>query len=189
MLVANKKPLVFLGSASIDEFSVEYRRIHRMLQDALEITHADFTDLQHLIEDSSSITYGIVKTGAPDPEGVPVVKVEDMNGDRTINTNDLSRVAPSTSQQYARTILKAKDILISIKGTIGRIAEVPPELDGGNITRDSALIRLRDKSSNEFMMLYLESELAQLQMTLHSRGAAVKGINLSDLKGSKNSNH
>lgn len=182
MLVANKKPLVFLGSASIDEFSVEYRRIHRMLQDALEITHADFTDLQHLIEDSSSITYGIVKTGAPDPEGVPVVKVEDMNGDRTINTNDLSRVAPSTSQQYARTILKAKDILISIKGTIGRIAEVPPELDGGNITRDSALIRLRDKSSNEFMMLYLESELAQLQMTLHSRGAAVKGINLSDLR-------
>ena len=32
------------------------------------------------------------------------------------------------------------------------------------------------------MMLYLESELAQLQMTLHSRGAAVKGINLSDLR-------
>ncbi len=182
MLLANRKPLVFLGSASIDELSIEYRRIHQMLQDALKITHADFTDLQHLIEDNSSITYGIVKTGDPDPEGIPVVKVENMNGDRTIDTNDLSRVAPNISRQYARTILKEKDILVSIKGTIGRIAEVPPEIDGGNITRDSALIRLRDKASNEFMMLYLESELAQLQMTLHSRGAAVKGINLSDLR-------
>ena len=182
MLVANRKPLIFLGSASIDELSIEYRRIHKMLQDALKITHADFTDLQHLIEDNSSITYGIVKTGDPDPEGVPVVKVENMNGDRTIDTNDLSRVSPNISRQYARTILKEKDILVSIKGTIGRIAEVPPEIDGGNITRDSALIRLRDKASNEFMMLYLESELAQLQMTLHSRGAAVKGINLSDLR-------
>lgn len=182
MLVANRKPLIFLGSASIDELSIEYRRIHKMLQDALKITHADFTDLQHLIEDNSSITYGIVKTGDPDPEGVPVVKVENMNGDRTIDTNDLSRISPNISRQYARTILKEKDILVSIKGTIGRIAEVPPEIDGGNITRDSALIRLRDKASNEFMMLYLESELAQLQMTLHSRGAAVKGINLSDLR-------
>jgi type I restriction enzyme S subunit len=182
MLIANRKPLIFLGSASIDELSIEYRRIHKMLQDALKITHADFTDLQHLIEDNSSITYGIVKTGDPDPEGVPVVKVENMNGDRTIDTNDLSRVSPNISRQYARTILKEKDILVSIKGTIGRIAEVPPEIDGGNITRDSALIRLRDKASNEFMMLYLESELAQLQMTLHSRGAAVKGINLSDLR-------
>jgi type I restriction enzyme S subunit len=182
MIVANKKPLIFLGSASIDELSIEYRRIHKMLEDALEITHTDFIELKKLIDEDSSITYGIVKTGDPDPDGVPIVKVEDINGDRTININDLSKVSPNVSQQYSRTILKEKDILISIKGTIGRIAKVPAELEGGNITRDSALIRLRDKNSNEFMMLYLESELAQLQMTLHSRGAAVKGINLLDLR-------
>lgn len=182
MRVANTKPLIFLDTPSIDELSVEFRRIHSMLQDAMKIAHTDFTELQQLINKDSTITYGIVKAGEFDPEGVKIVKVENMRGDRSIDTSDLYRVSTSVSQQYSRTILEERDILVSIKGTIGRVAEVPEDLIGGNITRDSALIRLADKDIVEFIMLYLESELAQLQMTLHSRGAAVKGINLSDLR-------
>lgn len=182
MQILANKPLIFLDKPLIDELSVEFRRVHKMLEDTIEITHSEFVMLQDLIEEDSSITYGIVKTGEPDPEGIPVVKVEDMGNDRSIDVENLMAVSPTVSNLYARTILKPRDILISIKGTIGRIAEVPDDLDGGNITRDSALIRLKDKNTNGFMMLYLESELAQLQMTLHSRGAAVKGINISDLR-------
>jgi len=182
MRVVSEKPLIFIDTPSIDEIAVEFRRAHKMLQDTIKITHSNFADLKELIDENSSITYGIVKTGEPDPEGVPIVKVENMKDDRTIDVDGLSRVSPAVSNKYARTILQPKDILVSIKGTIGRIAEVPNCLAGGNITRDLALIRLKDKASNSFIMLYLESELAQLQMTLHSRGAAVKGINLSDLR-------
>lgn len=176
------KPLIFIDTPDVDEFSVEFRRVHKMLQDTMEITHCEFSSLQDLIEDDASITYGIVKAGELDPDGIPIVKVENIKKDRTIDVEGLSRVSPAISNAYSRTLLKPKDILISIKGTIGRIAEVPDELDSGNITRDSALIRLKDKKTNDFIMLYLESELAQLQMTLHSRGAAVKGVNLSDLR-------
>lgn len=182
MKVLFNRPLIFIDTPEVDEVSVEFRRVHKMLQGTMEITHSEFSSLQDLIEDDSSITYGIVKAGEPDPDGVPIVKVENIRKDRTIDVEGLSRVSPSISNAYSRTILQPRDILISIKGTIGRIAEVPDELDSGNITRDSALIRLKDKNTNDFIMLYLESELAQLQMTLHSRGAAVKGINLSDLR-------
>ena len=182
MKVIFDKPLIFIDTPDVDEFSVEFRRVHKMLQDTMEITHCEFSSLQDLIEDDASITYGIVKAGELDPDGIPIVKVENIKKDRTIDVEGLSRVSPAISNAYSRTLLKPKDILISIKGTIGRIAEVPDELDSGNITRDSALIRLKDKKTNDFIMLYLESELAQLQMTLHSRGAAVKGVNLSDLR-------
>lgn len=182
MLIIENKPLIFLDNHHVDELSVEFRRINKMLDDTMLITHSDFTSLQDLIDEDSAITYGIVKCGEPDPDGIPVIKVENMRNDRSIDIDGLDVVSESISNTYARTILKAKDILISIKGTIGRVAEVPANLEDANITRDSALIRLKDKSTNDFIMLYLESELAQLQMTLHSIGAAVKGINLADLR-------
>ena len=182
MLIVEQKPLIFLDTPRIDELSVEFRRINKMLTDTMQITHSDFSTLQDLIDEDSAITYGIVKCGEVDPDGIPVIKVENMKTDRSIDPNGLDYVSETVSNQYSRTILKSGDLLISIKGTIGRIAEVPPELEDANITRDSALVRLKDKSTNDFIMLYLESELAQLQMTLHSRGAAVKGINLTDLR-------
>ncbi len=182
MLVIENKPLIFLDVPTIDELSVEFRRVNKMLEDTMLITQSEFSTLQDLIDEDSAITYGIVKCGEVVPDGVPVIKVESMRNDRRINTEGLDYVSESISNTYSRTILKSKDILISIKGTIGRIAEVPIDLEGANITRDSALVRLKDKTTNDFIMFYLESELAQLQMTLHSRGAAVKGINLTDLR-------
>ena len=129
MLIVEQKPLIFLDTPKIDELSVEFRRINKMLADTMLITHSDFLTLQDLIDEDSAITYGIVKCGEVDPDGIPVVKVENMKADRSIDPNGLDYVSEAVSNQYSRTILESGDLLISIKGTIGRIAEVPPELE------------------------------------------------------------
>ncbi len=182
MQVINEKPLIFIDKSYIDEVSIEYRRVYKLLSDAMKISHSDFATLQDFIDDDSTITYGIVQPGPEVPKGIPLIQVENMNLDRSINIDDLGTTSNEISNKHKRTILKNGDILVSIRATIGRVVEVPKELEDANITRGSALIRLSDKSNNEFIMLYLESDLGQLQMTLNTRGAAIRSINLSDLR-------
>jgi type I restriction enzyme S subunit len=185
MRVFNNSPLVLLDTPLIDEISVEFRITHQLLTEAFAAIDREYVTLESMIDPESSITYGIVKGGDYTPDAIPMLKVEDLRSDRTIDTADLFLVSPSIAAQYSRTSLKEGDILVSIKGTIGRIAEVPESLQGANISRDLALVRLKDPLWNPFVMAFLQSELGQLQMTLHSRGAAVKGINLFDLRAVK----
>jgi type I restriction enzyme S subunit len=63
-----------------------------------------------------------------------------------------------------------------------RIAAVPPELDGSNITQDTARLRLDDQCSTQFFYFLLQSKAIQDQVLLHSVGQAVKGINISEVK-------
>lgn len=103
-----KKPLVFLGEPTIDELSIEFRRVNSLLQDALSIAHTNFTELQNLIEEGSFITYGIVKTGDLVPDGIPIVKVENMMSDRTIDTVNLERVSTAVSPSPSHGFLETR---------------------------------------------------------------------------------
>ena len=59
---------------------------------------------------------------------------------------------------------------------------VPPELDGANITQDTARVRLSDDHSARFCFYCLQSKSTQAQIALHTIGQAVKGINIGDVK-------
>jgi len=75
------------------------------------------------------ICYGILMPKEHVPDGVLYVKVKDMKGDK-VNVAGLQRTAPVIAAKYERASLRAGDLLLSIRGTYGRVAEVPPELDG-----------------------------------------------------------
>jgi len=59
---------------------------------------------------------------------------------------------------------------------------VPPELDGANITQDTARVRLAPGYSRRFFNFLLQSPALQDQISLHTIGHAVKGINIDDIK-------
>jgi type I restriction enzyme, S subunit len=73
-------------------------------------------------------------------------------------------------------------LLISIRGHVGRLAVVPPQLDGANITQDTARLALRAENSPYFIKGMLETESFKDVMRRYTKGAAVQGINLGDLK-------
>lgn len=127
------------------------------------------------------ICYGILMPGQGVDNGVPVIKVKDIIGGRVVQDN-LLLTDRRIDRQYRRSRLRCGDLLITIRGTTGRLALVPPELDGANITQDTARVRLSNDHLASFCFYCLQSESAQAQIALFTIGQAVKGINIGDVK-------
>ncbi len=137
--------------------------------------------LDELIMPGRPISYGVLKPGPHVPHGVPVVRVTDYKGDQ-ISLSSVQRSASEIVAPYTRSVLRAGDLLISIRGTAGRVCIVPNALDGGNISRDSARISLSDPELRSYIYCYLRGPTSQAFVLGEMRGLAVQGINLQDLR-------
>ncbi len=133
-----------------------------------------------LVDSSRPITYGILKPGDNVPGGVPYIRVVDMV-DGGINRTKVKRTTSEISQQYKRSILREGDLLLSIRGHVGRLAATPRELVGANITQDTARLAIVD-AEPEYVLECMRSSATQQWMKTFTKGAAVKGINLGDVK-------
>jgi type I restriction enzyme S subunit len=68
--------------------------------------------------------------------------------------NDLCRIPVSQSTQYARTIVKENDVLVSVVGTLGRAAVAPPSLVGANVARAVCSLRPRRNVESELLVAW-----------------------------------
>ncbi|MYA37200.1 MAG: hypothetical protein F4030_00700 [Gammaproteobacteria bacterium] len=137
--------------------------------------------LNQCVHADAPICYGILMPGQGVDYGVPVIKVKDIVGGLIVRDN-LLLTDPRIDRQYQRSRLRSGDLVITIRGTTGRVAVVPPELDGANITQDTARVRLSDNHSARFYFYCLQSKSAQVQIELYTIGQAVKGINIRDVR-------
>ncbi len=113
--------------------------------------------------------------------GVAVVKVRDIVDGR-IDESNLLLTHPSIDAAYSRSRLASNDLLLTIRGSTGRVAITPDRLDGANITQDTARVRVRDGLSTRFIYYAIQSKTVQNQVALNTIGQAVKGINIRDVK-------
>lgn len=90
---------------------------------------------------------------------VPFLKVKDITDDGNILSNALELIPTSVSNTVLkRSILNAGDILISIAGTIGRVAVLDKKLDKSNCNQAVAFVRLLDgERYREFVRLTMRS--------------------------------
>ena len=119
--------------------------------------------------------------GPDTPGGVPYVRVADFPGD-LLNLSTVKKTTPEIEQKYLRARLLPNDILLSIRGTIGRTCLVPPELNGANITQDTARVSLQDYVDRYFVLMVFRSPETQSRMQRCSKGVAVHGINIGDVR-------
>jgi type I restriction enzyme S subunit len=127
------------------------------------------------------IRYGILMPKEHIDDGVLYVRVRDYPRD-IVELDDLRRTSHEIAATYKRSALREGDVLLAIRGTYGRVAIVPPELDGGNITQDTARIAPLERLGNRYLAAYLRSEAAQRYFQRVARGVAVKGVNIGDLR-------
>jgi type I restriction enzyme S subunit len=113
--------------------------------------------LEDLVIPDAPIGYGIVQPGPYASGGVPTIAIRDL---LNVREDHLHRTAPSIEANYRRSRVEAGDILVSVKGTTGRVGIVPPNLKG-NISRDVARLRFRDDQVPEFWLQMLRSGDAQ----------------------------
>lgn len=137
-------------------------------------------DLAEVIDRSRPITYGILKPGPDTDDGVPYVRVVDIKGGH-VRANALRRTTPAIAKEYRRSTLCVGDLLISIRGHVGRMAVAPAACEGANITQDTARLAVA-KANVEFVRSCLAMPSAQDWMAKRTKGAAVRGINLGDLR-------
>lgn len=138
-------------------------------------------ELKWLCKPGKPITYGILKPGPDWPGGVPYIRVADFPRNK-LAVAGVRRTNPAIARDYRRSILEAGDVLLSIRGTAGRVCRVPSELAGGNITQDTARISVHPNMSAEYVELYLKSTSVQRRLDAAMKGVAVRGVNIGDVR-------
>ncbi len=127
------------------------------------------------------LCYGVVEPGEDLNEGVPLVRVQDLEAGE-INQKSMRRISGATDKRNARSRLKGGEVLVSLVGTVvGQVARVPPALAGANIARAIAKVTLIDPGLEEWTALVLQSPTLQAWMMKSARGVAQNTLNLSRL--------
>lgn len=141
----------------------------------------NIVDLRRLVEPSRPITYGIVLPGENVADGVPIVKSGDCTPER-LTPERLHRTARAIEASYGRSRLKGGDLVISIRGTVGLVAQVPPSLEGANLTQDAARIAPTAETDTGWLLHVLRSTPIQIEIAHRTVGATVRGLNLRELR-------
>ncbi|MBX3608568.1 MAG: restriction endonuclease subunit S [Hydrogenophaga sp.] len=139
------------------------------------------TTLRDAVDPQRPVTYGILKPGPELSGGIPYVRVADFPNDR-LALGGIRRTSPAIDAEFKRSRLRAGDLLLSIRGTVGRLVEIPQELEGANITQDTARLAIQPMLNRSFVLWYLRSEHAQSRMRRAVKGVAVRGINIGDVR-------
>jgi type I restriction enzyme S subunit len=137
------------------------------------------TTLGDLTSTTRPICYGVLKPGPFVDGGVPLVRITDM--DRPLlGPEGMHRISSELDDEFKRSRLRGNEVLLSIQGTVGRVARCGPELAGANISRTIALIDCDERLLNEFLAIYLESMATN--NAFNSSGSTRDSLNISEIR-------
>ena len=137
--------------------------------------------LQGVVERNAPIAYGVLKPGEYVHNGILLLQIGDViHGD--IDIDRLHRISEQLDGQYARTRLVGGEIVVSLVGTIGRVALIPMSLAGGNLHRNLGRIHVARQFDSKFIFYFLNSDLAQAAIKLTTFGSTQALLNLADLR-------
>lgn len=172
--------------AALDDKLTSSCRLLR--QDALAELHetlmhlpAEMRPLRSAVQPARPIMYGIVLPGEPVEDGILLVKGGNVERNELLPEH-LVKVSYEIEARYARARLAAGDLLVTIRGSFGAVAQVPPETAGANITQDTARVAVGSHADATFVLHALRSPAVQRQIGERVRGTGVKGLNIYDLK-------
>ncbi|GBR48594.1 restriction endonuclease subunit S [Gluconobacter roseus] len=172
-----------LRTRALDKLSTLGQAIfHEMFGDLIDAAHASpEVTLYDIVNPERGISYGIVQRGTEVDGGVPVIRISNLSGDR-FSADSVVRTSQEISSGYKRTQLEGGEIAISIRGTVGSVAIVPSTAKGWNISREVALVPLKDPQYAGFIWELLRHKMSQRFIKGEVRGVAQSGINLADLR-------
>jgi type I restriction enzyme S subunit len=118
---------------------------------------------------------GDVKGGKRLPKGhqlvdfktpYPYIRVVDFMN-MAVNVNNLKFLLPETQKIIKQYIISAKDVYISIAGTVGIAGIIPQELDSANLTENAAKLCNLRNVNKKFLAYILNSFVGQHQIAFN----------------------
>lgn len=131
---------------------------------------------------SKDITYGVLKPEEYTQDGIPMLRIQDINSVDLSKVDNFHLISEKLSQQYKRTILEGNEIVISLVGTIGLVAKVPLSFKGFNVHRNLGVISLKDHSKVDFLESLMKLPHFKVLLERCTKGGVHKLLNLSDLR-------
>jgi len=139
----------------------------------------EVSTLQELCKED--VTYGIVQAGPHVDDGVPYIKTGDMT-DGKLELDGLTRTSPEIAEDYNRSKIRAGELVIAIRATVGVVHQVPPELDGGNLTQGTARISPKDSIDNRYLLWAIRTNIVQSLIDARTKGSTFSEITLGTLR-------
>lgn len=143
-------------------------------------TGVSTTPLATVADARAPIVYGIVQPGPEIPGGVPFVQSRDVGG--AVDVSALNRTSQQIAEQYRRSRIAPGDILFSLRGNIGQSSLTPAELDGANIARGVARIRVGAEGDPEFVRYVLQGPVLQKLIARNANGSTFRELSIEELR-------
>jgi len=129
-----------------------------------------------------TISYGIVQTGNLIENGISCVRVVDLTSE-ILDVSKMITTSIDISKSYKKTILEEDDIIFALRGVIGKVIKVSPDLMGCNITRGVARISGDKKQVfPDYMLWAIRSPRFIEELNKRVNGSALLEIPLSGLR-------
>lgn len=123
---------------------------------------------------------GKVKSGKRLPKGQVVsenisdnkyIRVRDIT-DNKINPKDVQYITDEAGEKIKNYRVRSNDIIISVVGTVGAIAEIPQELNGAYLTENCDNLLVDEKRClKKYLKYYLTSKYGQEQINANTVGS------------------
>jgi type I restriction enzyme S subunit len=141
----------------------------------------DIFPLEDIVQPGRIITYGIVQAGPHIENGIPYIRTGDIEEGQIV-VDGLLRTSKEIAAKYKRSEVKAGELVMSIRATVGTIAELPPQLDGANLTQGTARISPGSKVNKKFLLHAIRSQGTQKLIEDRVKGATFREITLEALR-------
>ncbi|MCF7971587.1 MAG: restriction endonuclease subunit S [Methylococcaceae bacterium] len=147
------------------------------------VTVPDGWECKRLIDctEDKNISYGIVQPGQHVDDGIPVIRVNNVNNGQ-LQLLDVLKVSPETESKYKRTRLKGGEVLLTLVGSTGQSFVAPKQLSGWNVPRAIAVIRARDDVGADWINLCLQSQETKHFLDVRANTTVQKTLNLKDVR-------
>lgn len=138
--------------------------------------------LQEIVTDDCTISYGIVQTGDDQEEGVPVFRPVDIVN-RVPKLDELKKTTEEISNKYKRTVLKGREMLITVRANIADTYIIGEEFKGCNVGRGIVPIRTKeDIMVLEFLKYLMDSKHLNDKIRSKAKGITLIQLNMEDLR-------
>lgn len=136
-------------------------------------------NLEDVVSKTRKITYGIVVPGPYEPSGNLMIRAKDYSfGWQPIES--IYRVSDKMHQSYKRSQVRKGDVLLTIVGSIGNTAIVPEDLEGANITQQTARLSFDEHNANFFYSI-MSSKIGKKEIYRYAKSGVQPSLNLADI--------
>ncbi|MBE0493873.1 MAG: restriction endonuclease subunit S, partial [Thiomicrospira sp.] len=128
-----------------------------------------------------NISYGIVQPGQHDENGIPVIRINNINNGQ-LNLSNVLKVSLEIEQKYKRTRLKGGEVLLTLVGSTGQSFVAPKELAGWNVPRAIAVIRANEEVGADWINICLQSTETMHFLNIRANTTVQKTLNLKEVR-------